>query len=332
MGRLFLYEAIVQPLAQSPLDQALKNHFEVFPVSRGETLLAAVSGGADSLALLASMQTFAQTHGFKLAALHGDHGLRGHASKADADYVKKLCKRWRVPLVIYRGKLNAKTGIEEKARAWRLACYARAIKKFKARRVFLGHHAADQAETLLLNLIRGSGVRGAGGMRPESKVQGLTLARPFLELDPRVLKNYLKSMGVHWREDASNATALSKRNVLRHKALPLFEKVLPGAILRLAAFTRRIRDLGEVVRELGEEKLLVLRQGQALDLPGFKKLSPALKPLLLMLWIMALQPRLALDEALLARALALAEAGQGRTDLKQGFYLEIRRKRLHLRR
>jgi len=325
-------------MLQGPLDEALKNHFAGFPAKRGEVLLAAVSGGADSLALLAALQAFALSHGCRIAALHCDHGLRGRASAADAAFVKKTCKRWRVPLVTYhaRGHLKALGaelgGLEELAREWRLGCYAKAIKKFKARRVFLGHHAVDQAETFLLNVMRGAGLRGAAAMRPEHSVRGVTLARPLLEIDPKALRAFLKGQGIAWREDPSNLTAMSRRNVLRHQVLPLLERILPGSVLRLSAFTRRLRDVGQALNEAGLEQLKRVRKGQALDLGALAKASAAMKPLLLALWLGDLQPGLALDEAAIRRVLRLAELGQGRVDLKQGFYAEVRRKRLYLRR
>jgi tRNA(Ile)-lysidine synthetase-like protein len=164
----------------------------------------------------------------------------------DQRLVEDFCLLRRIPLFIFKKKLGKGSGIEERSRAWRRQCYARAAAEAGARFVFLAHHAQDQAETLLLNLARGAGAKGAMAMLPLSPLEGskARLARPFLGLLPADLKAALKKRGLGWREDISNADLKFARNSVRHRVLPELEKLLPGATLHLAAFTRRVKGAG----------------------------------------------------------------------------------------
>lgn len=216
-------------------------HLKIFIASlklrRGEPVLAAVSGGADSLCLLLLMRDA----GFAVQALHCNHGLRGKDSDLDQKAVEHFCLQRGIPLSLFKKKIGKGSGLEERSRNWRRACYAKAAAEAGARFVFLGQHARDQAETLLLNLARGAGVRGAMAMQPLAPLEGspARLARPFLELEPQALRDELRRRKISWREDASNGDTRFARNAIRHQVLPVLERLVPGATRHLAAFTRR---------------------------------------------------------------------------------------------
>jgi tRNA(Ile)-lysidine synthetase-like protein len=239
----------------------------------------AVSGGADSVALLRAAQAVAPS---AVMALHCDHGLRGAASTADAQFVEDLCQRLGVSLFHYRAKLGQGPGLEERARNWRHRCYVHAAQASGAKRILLAHHAADQAETLLLNLVRGAGSQGAAGMRPWSPLPGkpLQLGRPFLGLMPQDLKSYLQTLRQTWREDASNGDVRLARNKVRRQVLPLLAELNAKAIEHLAAFCARLEPAGD-----------------------------------------GLAQQLKLDSAARGRVDALLAAGQGQTDLGRGWIL-----------
>lgn len=212
--------------------------------------LVAVSGGADSVALLRLLVH----HGFRrLVVCHLDHGLRGRASAADARFVRGLAEslglrseigRERVAVTARRERLSLEVAARQARRRFFAACAA----KHGCPRVLLAHHADDQAETILLNLLRGSA--GLKGMRMESTqaVAGrrLRLIRPLLETRGAELRCWLTGHRWRWREDASNATPFTARNRLRHEALPLLESVIGRdpvpAILRAERIARAVGE------------------------------------------------------------------------------------------
>jgi tRNA(Ile)-lysidine synthetase-like protein len=146
-----------------------------------------------------------------------------------------------IPLMVFSKKIAKGAGLEERARDWRRECYALAAREAKARFVFLAQHARDQAETLLRNLMRGAGPKGGLGMLALAPLEGspARLARPWLGVEPEGLRAELKRRRIRWQEDATNADTRFARNALRHKVLPLLEALHPGAVMNLAAFTRR---------------------------------------------------------------------------------------------
>ena len=250
-------------------------------------LVVAVSGGADSVALLLAAAHAAPAMGWAVSALHCDHGLRGRASDLDARFVEKLCDKLGVPLQVFRIRLAKGPGVEARARAWRRRCYARAAVYDGAKLLLLAHHAQDQAETLLLNLVRGSGALGAAAMpalSPLEDAPGLRLGRPFLGLTPLQLRQWLQGQGQPWREDASNRDVELARNRLRHRVLPQLLAINPKAVEHLAAFSARLRPA----------------KGNA-DLAGLLKL----------------------DSLARARAAALLKKGRGSADLGRGWTLEL---------
>jgi tRNA(Ile)-lysidine synthetase-like protein len=220
-------------------------------------LLVALSGGADSVALLRAGVAAAPKPGWTVEALHCDHGLRGRASRADAAFVRALCARLKVPLHGFSAALEPGPGLEERARIWRRDCYARAARERGCPLVLLGHHARDQAETVLLNLARGSGAAGAAGMlalAPMDRTSGVLLGRPFLGLEPGTLRRWLRAQRQAWREDSSNRDLGFTRNRVRLKILPELERVNAKAVLHLAAFaaslaaSKRTGDLAGLLR------------------------------------------------------------------------------------
>ena len=173
----------------------------------GATLLVAVSGGADSTALLAALVSLAREHALVLHAAHLDHGLRGRDSAADRTHVRALCARLGVPLSdarwdcaarMRRRGLRGEAGLRTLRHEW-LTSVAR---RLRAAGIATAHTADDQLETLLLRLGRGTGLTGAAGMRAR---RGLWL-KPLLEATRADLEADLRHAGLAWRDDASNAT------------------------------------------------------------------------------------------------------------------------------
>ncbi len=191
----------------------------------------AVSGGADSVALLALMAPLQDSHGFKAVILHVDHGLRPDSSD-DARFVQSLAAAYGLPFHIHRARVRRQRGesIEMAARRVRLAFFARMASRLKLDAIATGHHADDVAETFLMRLARGSGPDGLAGLKPVSHVDGVTFIRPLLNVRDADLRRFLADNGLSWREDSTNADTSIQRNNVRHVILPFLRKNLDPLI------------------------------------------------------------------------------------------------------
>ncbi|WP_302514140.1 tRNA lysidine(34) synthetase TilS, partial [uncultured Desulfovibrio sp.] len=180
--------------------------------------LLAVSGGADSTALLCIMTLLAPRHGWLLHVATVDHQLRPE-SAGDAAFVAGLCRTWHIPCRILTADVSRLArqnglGTEEAARRARYALLEQARRACGATAILLGHHRGDVAEDQMLRFLRGTGWPALGGMRAEDAERHLL--RPLLCTESRVLKELLHHCGITWREDASNADIRYTRNRLRH--------------------------------------------------------------------------------------------------------------------
>lgn len=193
-------------------------------------VLAGISGGADSVALLHLLLL----RGCEIHAVHVNHGLRGEASDGDEALVRDLCASRGVPLTVFRLQPPEHPG-EDWARRERYGCFRQAAEESGISTLVLAHHRDDQAETLLLHLMRGAGLTGLAGMAADSEAEGLRILRPLLTFSRQQLRQALEQAEIPWREDQSNQDPRYLRNVLRLEVLPLMEQLLPGCSSRLAA-------------------------------------------------------------------------------------------------
>ena len=199
----------------------------------GSRVLAAVSGGADSMCLLHALLTLRASLDITVAAAHFNHQLRPEA-EAEERFVRAWCAEHEVPCHTGRGNVAAQaaaagTGIEETARQLRYAFLEDAAEQAGADRIATAHHAGDNAETVLLHLIRGSGLRGLGGIPP---VRGKVI-RPLLTVERREIEAYLARHCIPHVEDASNQDTAYRRNYLRREILPRLEQLNPRLNQRL---------------------------------------------------------------------------------------------------
>jgi len=228
---------------------------------RGHTVLAAVSGGLDSTVLADALAQATRRGGYRLALAHVHHGLRGADADADQAWAAELAARLRVPFRAVRvdpaacraaGTGRARPTLQEAARSLRYEALAEMAAALGAGRIATAHHADDQAETVLLRLLRGTGPDGLGGI-PERSPDG-RIVRPLLRLARADLEAYARARGLAWRDDASNASPRYTRNRLR-RWLPglarAFNPRLLRAIADLAEAQRRDSEWirGEVERE-----------------------------------------------------------------------------------
>ncbi len=249
---------------------------------KGQRLLAAVSGGADSVALLGLLDGLRGEFKLDLTVVHLDHGLRGAASRADSRWVKRLAARLGFPIVVERRDVRGwakenKKSLEEAARRLRYAFFQEVVQKTGIRTVAVGHQADDQAETVLMRIIRGSSPAGIGGMRPKSRMGALRVVRPLLPFTHSELAAYLEEIGWGHREDASNRDRRFLRNRLRLELLPLLEKEynprIREVLINLGRLERERNDcLSERLEETASEAIFSIEDGLEIDLVRFARL------------------------------------------------------------
>lgn len=211
---------------------AFCRRWELLP--RGTVVLCAVSGGRDSVALLHLLRSLAGEMGFALEAAHFNHRLRPTADRDEA-FVRDLCQSWGVPLTVGSGDAaalarEAGRGTEDAARQLRYRFLAETARTVGAGRVAVAHHRQDNAETVLLHLLRGAGPRGMSGMSPIRD----SIIRPLLETDRRDIDAYVRENHLPYVEDETNTDPAYTRNRLRLEVLPLLEEIAPGCTCRLA--------------------------------------------------------------------------------------------------
>jgi tRNA(Ile)-lysidine synthase len=264
-----------KPRAAERPDQAALARFDeqiADLVPHGAKVCVALSGGIDSVVLLDLLTRSACRGRWSLQALHVHHGISPNADQW-ADFCRRLCRRRGLPLEIVRVDLSADAhlGLEGAAREARLGAFAR----IDATVVALAHHADDQAETVLLQLLRGSGLAGLAAMplaRPVEGADGRSrlLVRPLLGWRRAEIARYARSRRLRWVEDESNEDRGRARNLLRHEVLPRLQAINPRAVENIgrsaAHLASALQQIGAQAREdagLGPEPAGVQRPGEA---------------------------------------------------------------------
>jgi len=292
--------------------------------SAGDRVAVAVSGGADSTALLHALHELASRWNLRLAVAHFNHRLRGRASEEDAQFAAEMARRLGLEFICEEAdvaRLAAETGdnLEQAARRARYGFFHRLVREGKVQRVAVGHTRSDQAETVLYRLLRGSGTAGLAGIRPVTR-EGVV--RPLIEVTREELRAWLEAQGIEWREDASNLDVRFARNRIRHELLPWLEREWNPKIREVLARVAMVAldeeayweaEMDRLAPELLERDLggLVIRADRLRELP------PAVARRLIRRAIGTVKGDLrGVDVEHVERALELAEAGaSGAADL-----------------
>jgi tRNA(Ile)-lysidine synthase len=216
-------------------------------IAPGDRIGVAVSGGADSVALLRLLQNIRQDLGITLLVVHFDHKLRGEDSAADAQFVKDLARELNLEFVATSEDVAASAALqgwnlEDAARRLRYAFFERVCATGKATRIAVAHTAQDQAETVLAHLIRGTGPSGLAGIYPTVG----SVIRPLLEIQRQDLRHYLQSLNQAWREDATNRDTKRLRARIREQLIPMLEENFAPTI---------VEHLGDLARLSREQEL-----------------------------------------------------------------------------
>jgi tRNA(Ile)-lysidine synthase len=210
----------------------------------GDRVGVAVSGGADSVALLRLLETLRSELGVTLAVAHLNHSLRGEESDADAEFVRELAQAAGHEFLVSKVDVGAEAArngwnVEDAARRLRYGFFHRLVEEKRVTRIAVAHTADDQAETVLARVIRGTGLTGLGGIYPEMGV----VVRPLLEVRRRELREYLQLKGQAWREDSSNQDLRRTRARIRSQILPQLESEFSPQIVG------RLNELARLARE-----------------------------------------------------------------------------------
>jgi tRNA(Ile)-lysidine synthase len=280
----------------------------------GERLGVAVSGGADSVALLHLLLELREELGCVLCVVHFNHKLRGRVSRADEKFVARLAAQHGLEFFVAEENIAAKAkrergNLEDVARRARYAFFGRLVQERHLERVAVAHTADDQAETVLAHILRGTGLAGLGGIHPTAGV----VLRPLLGIRRADLRAYLRRKRQPWREDASNRDTHRMRARIRHKLVPFLQKKFQPAVVehlcQLAEFAREDESYLEGQSVLREKQFTQPAQNALrLALPDFLREPRAIQTRLLRRIVERLKPRSGqLSATHVAALLALAE-------------------------
>jgi tRNA(Ile)-lysidine synthase len=271
----------------------------------GDTVLVALSGGADSVALLAGLLALRDTLDVRVVAAHLDHGLRGAASTADRRFVESLAERLDVPLVSEVGSVPP-GNVEAEARRVRYAFLERAADRLGATKIATGHTRDDQAETVLLRVLRGAGRRGLGGIR---RRRG-RIIRPLMDCDRMQVRAFLVDRGLEWRRDHSNFDLGLERARVRHGFLPALAREFNP---RLAATLAELADLMREEDDLLDRLAAAGARGDTLDAAVLHALEAPLARRAIRLWWRrhGSERRLGRSHVEAVRAVAARPSGDG---------------------
>ncbi len=300
-----------------------------FPDLVGGKVVVALSGGADSVALLRLLVASRESLRLELVAAHVHHHLRGAEADLDLEFCRRLAAAWAVPFA--ERHLDPRPLARVSPEAWWRRERYRLLEEVRqstaSDAIATAHTQDDQAETVLLKLLRGAGPRGLAGIRRRAG----RVVRPLLDLRREALRSWLTAVGQRWREDATNLAPGRPRSAVRHEILPLLCRYAPALVEHLAALAATLAADEEVLASLLAEQAVWPEVGRPVPLPVVASLPPALQ----VRWCLELAARLPLAEppsrSQLAQVSALLSGGApAAVDLGKRWVLRRRAGRLSL--
>jgi tRNA(Ile)-lysidine synthase len=303
----------------------------------GAHIVAGVSGGADSVAMLYALCDWSRRYPLRLTVAHLHHGIRGAAADRDAEFVQQTAWSLGLPCIVGFADVPARAktsgeSIEMAARAARLEFFARVCEHTRAEALALAHTADDSAETLLLRLLRGGGLQSLGGISPVARVGSLRIVRPLIDVTRAQVEAFLRRHSLRWREDRTNRDRSILRNRLRHELMPLLEsRYQPGIRRVLARTAERVREDVALLEPLIRRAERRAAAGADLAVDALRAMPPALCRHVLARWLRRRgAPESGIDADLLMRVQSAIEAGAARIQLKFGLRIKTRSGRLVL--
>ncbi len=262
--------------------QILGHILETGLLPNGAKVICALSGGADSTALLRILHALRDPLSLTLCAAHVNHGIRGAQADEDEDFCRNLCESLSVPF--YAAKydvpaLAAETGesVELRARKVRLSFFAEVAEKTGADYVAMAHNAGDALETSVYNLARGTGLYGIAGIPAVSAMEKYTVVRPLLRTSREQIEDYLRAIGQPFRTDGSNLEDEYTRNRIRHRVIPELLAVNPGLMESSAHTLSLLSAEADFLRQEAEKACAAMIQAGSVEVDALFSLHPALR-------------------------------------------------------
>lgn len=225
-------------------------------IPKNSHVIVGLSGGADSVCLLKLLKEYKKQQEFQLYAVHVNHHIRGEEAVRDEEFSKAVCKKLEVPFTVFHYDVpqiakEEKLSLEEAGRNVRREAFEKAMKNIKVsgrKMIALAHHENDNAETVLHNLMRGSGAAGLGGIRPVSGEKD-SYIRPLLFVKRAEIEKYLKGQGISWVTDSTNEETEYTRNKIRHQIIPVMEEINPQAVSCIGRAAENMWKIEEYLQE-----------------------------------------------------------------------------------
>jgi len=221
-------------------------------LEKGGNIVVAVSGGADSIALLHAMHSLRETLGINVFACHINHNLRGEESLRDENFVRDFCNRLGVPLSVFsidvKSNIEKHESIEERARKMRYSCFDMVCGEKNAR-LATAHTASDNAETVFINILRGTGTKGLAGIPPVRD----NIIRPIIRCTREDIEKYCTENGLEYVTDSSNLSDDYTRNKLRHHLIPMLKEFNPSVFEAVSRMTSAVYDDNALLEKLSED-------------------------------------------------------------------------------
>ncbi len=234
---------------ERPLEERFEEYVEKNElINHGDNIVVGVSGGADSICLLYLLRNYSMKVMFSLTAVHVHHMLRKGEADADAAFVQTMCREMDVRCLVakcdVRG-LSKATGmsLEEAGRTARYRSFAKVADTMQPCKIAVAHNFNDSVETILLNMIRGTDLKGFSNMKAISQLNGQTLIRPLLEFTKEEIKEFLEMRKVQYREDSSNSETEFTRNKIRNKIIPIINEINPRAQIHISNLAKSVQKV-----------------------------------------------------------------------------------------
>jgi len=248
-----------------------------------DKLILGVSGGPDSVCMLYLFSQIKKDYKLELVCAHLNHGLRGQAQKEE-EFIRGICVKLGIRLISEKRDVQsfyAGDSLEQTARNLRLDFFSKVSRQVKIKKLALAHHKDDLAETILMRLVRGSGLKGLRGFLPKTKFKNLTVIRPLIEVRKKEIGEWLEDKKLPYCIDKSNFEDKFFRNRLRLKLLPLLEELNPNIVSTLYNLASNISLDYDFIYAFSYNKFLILRKKETgnslcLDLKGLRELHPAI--------------------------------------------------------
>ncbi len=250
------------------------------------------SGGADSVSLLLAVNESAAELDLHISAVHFDHGIRGEASRLDAQWCRDFCRHRKIDYEQYElrtlDERKKSENIEAVARRLRIAKWSELIKGQEKCVVLLGHHADDRIENLFIRMCRGANVSGLTSLREESIIKNVKFIRPLLSYSKIDLIEFLAERGItEWCVDHSNFDESYTRNYFRHRIVPEIIEKLPTAATGLVKAAKTLEVDARFIEENAQKKYSLIADKKITELEFWRSLAPALLPRVLRYWLSA---------------------------------------------